>query len=335
MDLTDRIAVWQQNVNKSRICQHGLVSNNELIRKGINIIALQEPSIDANGYMLASRDWVPIYPTLHWKSNAATRAVTLIRESIKSDTWKQIDFPSCDVVVIQISGEWGKLTIANIYNDCHNNETVRLLKDFHNRNQAEITQTTSGAAHTLWVGDFNRHHPYWDNPNDGQLFTNEATDAAERLIEAVADIGLELALPSGILTHRHCVMKLWSRLDQVFISDCSINALISCETLPDHWGINTDHLPILMVLNLKAEHVEEQEIPNFCDVDWEEFQKELSTQLDKTAAPSPITTQLQLDQACESLTKAMQRTIEFRVPTAIITPKSQRWWTKELTQLRQ
>ena len=334
MDLTDRIAVWQQNVNKSRICQHGLVSNNDLIRKGINIIALQEPSIDANGYTLASKDWVPIYPTLHRKSNAATRAVTLIRESIKSDTWKQIDFPSCDVVVIQISGEWGKLTIANIYNDCHNDETVRLLKDFHNRNQAEITQTISGTAHTLWVGDFNRHHPYWDDPSDGRLFTNEATDAAKRLIEAVADIGLELALPSGIPTHRHSVTKLWSRLDQVFISDCSINALISCETQPDHWGVNTDHLPILTVLNLKAEHVVEQEIPNFRDVDWEEFQKELSTQLDKIPAPSTITSQSQLNRACESLTKALQRTIEFQVPTATITPKSKRWWTKELTQLR-
>ena len=330
----DRIAVWQQNVNKSPICQHGLISNNELVRKGIDIIALQEPSIDADGYMLASRDWIPIYPTLHRKSDKATRAVTLIRESIKSDSWKQIDFPSCDVVVIQIKGVWGKLTITNIYNDCHNDETVRLLADFHSRNQAGLTQSSNSAAHTLWVGDFNRHHPCWDKPNNRRLFTNEAIEVAEKLIEVIADAGLELALPNGTPTHRHNVTKLWSSLDQVFISDHSINALISCNVQPDHWGVNTDHLPILTELSLSVEHTAEQEIPNFRNVDWEEFQKELSTQLDKTAVPSPITTQSQLNQACESLTKALQRTIEFQVPTTNISPKSKHWWTKELTLLR-
>jgi hypothetical protein len=65
MELKEHIAIWQQNVNKLRICQHNLISNNELVSKGINIIALQEPAIDANGYTLALRDWMPIYPTPH------------------------------------------------------------------------------------------------------------------------------------------------------------------------------------------------------------------------------------------------------------------------------
>ena len=224
---------------------------------------LQELTIDANGYTLASRDWIPIYPTLHRKTDATTRAVTLIRETIKTDSWKQIDFPSNNVVAIQFKGEWGKLTIINIYNDCHSDETVHLLSDFHYRNQTTQAQSSNGTAHTLWVGDFNRHHPCWDDPSDGRLFTNEAIEVAEKLIEVIADAGLELALPNSTPTHRHSVTKLWSSLDQVFISDHSINTLISCETLPDHWGINMDHLPILTVLNLSAEHVEEQEIPNF------------------------------------------------------------------------
>jgi endonuclease/exonuclease/phosphatase family metal-dependent hydrolase len=295
MDLTDRIAVWQQNVNKSRICQHGLVSNATLVRKGIDVIAIQEPSIDANGYTLASKDWIPIYPTPHRKTDATTRAVTLIRESIKSDIWEQIDFPSPDVVVIQFKGTWGKLLIVNIYNDCHSDETLRLLTEFHNRNRAEAAQPNGGATHIMWVGDFNRHHPHWDDPRDGRLFTNEATEAAEKLIVTLADLGLELALPSGTPTHRHHVTKLWSRLDQVFITDHSINALITCETQPDHWGVNTDHLPILTVLDLKVEHAAEQEIPNFRNVDWEEFQRKLSIQLDKTTAPSTITSQSQLN----------------------------------------
>ena len=45
-----------------------------------------------------------------------------------------------------------------------------------------------------------------------RLFTDEATLAAQVLIEAVAETGLELALPRGTLTHCHSVTKCWSRL---------------------------------------------------------------------------------------------------------------------------
>jgi endonuclease/exonuclease/phosphatase family metal-dependent hydrolase len=223
MDLMQHVAIWQQNVNKSRICQHNLISNNELVRKGINIIALQEPAIDANGFTLASKDWTTIYPTLHRKTDKGTRAVTYIRASIKSDSWRQLDFPSNDVTVVQINGEWGKLTIVNVYNDCHNDETIHLLTDFHSRNWTELSQANGNAAHILWLGDFNRHHPYWDDPRDTRLFTGSTAEAAEKLIEALADTGLELALLSGIPTHKYNVTKRWSRLDQVFISDHSEN----------------------------------------------------------------------------------------------------------------
>jgi exonuclease III len=334
MEMTQNVKIWQQNVNKSRACQHNLLSNNHLINEGINIIALQEPAIDPQGFTIAARDWVPVYPPLHRKTEKTTRAITFVRADLSSDSWKQMDFPSTDVTVIQIKGEWGKLTIFNVYNDCENDETVRLLAEFHRKYQNEIEQTGVGTAHVLWLGDFNRHHPYWDDPNDVRLFTNEATSAAEKLIEAIAEAGLDLALPSGIPTHKHNATKKWSRLDQVFISDHSENALITCDTQPDQWGINTDHLPILTVMNLCAETEEACEFPNFREVDWGEFRKELSTQLDKLPIAAPIGSQSQLDSACDSLTKAIQRTIDRKVPTSTITPKSKRWWTKELTQLR-
>jgi len=330
MELTQNIKIWQQNVNKSRMCQHNLLSNNQLVREGINIIALQEPAIDPQGYTLAAKDWMIIYPST---TKNVPRAVTLIRANLSSDSWRQLDFPLADVTAIQIKGGWGKLTILNVYNDCGNDKTVRLLSEFHHRNRAELEQTVNGEAHILWLGDFNRHHPYWDDPNDIRLFTSEATSTAEKLIEAVADAGLELALPSGTPTHRHNITKKWSRLDQVFLSDHSKNKIITCDTQPDQWGINTDHLPILTVMNLCTDTVEADEIPNFREVDWGEFCKELSVQLEKLPPAALIDSQTQLDTSCASLTKAIQRTIDSQVPMMTIMSKSKRWWTKELTQL--
>ena len=75
MELMQHVAIWQQNVNKSHIHQHNLISNNELIRKGINFVTLQEPAIDTNRYTVASKDWTTIYPTLHCKTDKGTRAI--------------------------------------------------------------------------------------------------------------------------------------------------------------------------------------------------------------------------------------------------------------------
>jgi|SRR5712671_1596435 len=96
-----------------------------------------------------------------------------------------------------------------------------------------------------------------------RLFMSEATKAAGKLIEAVADVGLELALLSGTPMHEHSITKQWSRLDQVFLSDISSGMLIYCDTLPGERGINMDHLPILTELNLEVDTSEAEHIPNF------------------------------------------------------------------------
>ncbi len=140
---------------------------------------------------------------------------------------------------------------------------IRLLTEYHRRNKNSLERATTGEAHVVWLGDFNRHHPYWDNPEDMRLFTTEATKATSKLIEAVADVGLELALPSGTPTHKHSVTKQWSRLDQVFLSDILSRMLIFCDTLPGERGINTDHLSILTELNIEVDTTVPEHIPNF------------------------------------------------------------------------
>jgi hypothetical protein len=86
-------------------------------------------------------------------------------------------------------------------------DTINLLTDYHHRHSEVLEHTTIGKAHTMWIGDFNRHHPLWDSPTNMQLFTNTATEAAEKLIEVVTDAGLELALSNSIPMHKHNITK--------------------------------------------------------------------------------------------------------------------------------
>jgi hypothetical protein len=83
-----------------------------------------------------------------------------ISTSLDTNTWKQLLFPSPDVVVVQLTGDYGKCTLINIYNDCKHNNTLETLGKYL---ETEIRQIRPSAHdHMIWLGDFNRHHPLWE-----------------------------------------------------------------------------------------------------------------------------------------------------------------------------
>jgi hypothetical protein len=187
----------------------------------------------------------------------------------------------------------------------------------------------------MWIGDFNRHHLHWDNPTNSRLFTRTAIRDVEILISTIAELGLNLALPSGIPMHLHNVTKKWTRLDQVFISEDHLDSIITCEVLSNTPGINTDHLLILTTLDLDLARAPANPLKNFRNVDWEEFENELAGKLDGHAPPSHIRTPGELNNACSRLMEAIQDTINSKVPTSSVGVKAKKWWMKELKKLRQ
>ncbi|KAG2038459.1 hypothetical protein BDR03DRAFT_813584, partial [Suillus americanus] len=80
-----------------------------------DIVTLQEPFIDTLGNTKATPDWNIIYPTHRFMQGTRSRAITLIHKRMDTNNWRQIPYPSSDVVVIQIQGIFGKLTLFNIY----------------------------------------------------------------------------------------------------------------------------------------------------------------------------------------------------------------------------
>jgi hypothetical protein len=82
-------------------------------------------------------------------------------------------------------------------------------------------------------------------------------------------------------THIHNVTKRWTRLDQVFLSDHSLDLLITCDTQLDKQGICTDHLPIVTELNVTAAISPNEEHYNFREVDWATFNTSLGQRLSK------------------------------------------------------
>jgi len=285
---------------------------------------------------IAARDWVVIYPTTHKNDTAKTRSIILIRSNLITEDWEQLEFESGDVTAIKLKGEWGQLVIVNVYNDCVHNETIKELARYHSGHRESIFGKGEDMEkyHAIWLGDFNRHHPCWDATKNNVLFTNEALEQAEYLIHTLVDLGMDLVLPSGKPTHEHNVTKRWSRLDQVFATEHTLEIITACKTLPDQQGPNTDHFPILMEVDLITKRAPLQTIRNFKDVDWERFQEKLANKIQKWGVSSIIKTQSELDLECTRLTEALQKTIEEVVLQIRLGPQCRRWWTKELAGMR-
>ena len=111
--------------------------------------------------------------------------------------WIMLDIPDTNnITVIQMKGPYRKVSIFNIYNDCTHSRNETILQRYIKKNANTILGTKN--HHMIWAGDFNRHHPLWDNNKDTYLFTQQAIRAAEGLIELIAMFNLDMALPKKI-----------------------------------------------------------------------------------------------------------------------------------------
>jgi hypothetical protein len=95
------LKIWQQNLNVSLITQQFLLNGPEV--EHWNLYALQEPHMNRTGNTFCPNQFYPIYPSTKFTDEASRyRTVTLISKKINTNNWRQIPFPSKDVVIIQL-----------------------------------------------------------------------------------------------------------------------------------------------------------------------------------------------------------------------------------------
>ena len=70
----------------------------------------------------------------------------------------------------------------------------------------------------LWCGDFNRHHPLWDEDWNCHLFTASALQVVGRLLEKITDHNICMILPKDIPTLEAKSTKNWSQPNNIFCS---------------------------------------------------------------------------------------------------------------------
>ena len=91
---------------------------------------------------------------------------------------------------------------------------------------SDLTEAMEEEGEHVVMGDFNLHHPMWNNPG---RFTYHAM--ADRLLEAMAVKNMELGLPEKSTTWHSRGHE--SAIDLVFLSEKSFQMMTRCEVRTD------------------------------------------------------------------------------------------------------
>jgi len=298
-----------------------------------DVVAIQEPALNHHtGLTIANLHWRVLYLTHKFTENAAPRAATLINTKLSTNNWEQIPFLSRDVVIAQFRGAHGTCMLFNVYNDGTHNRTLEELGQYLTVNIEKVCP--SQGDHVFWLGDFNSHHPMWDEEQNSHLFTAAALDASQKLLNLLADFGMVQTLPKDMPTLQSSSTGNWTRPDNVFCMDHSEEIVVSCTTDPGQRGPKTDHIQVLTELNLEVPVAPETNIQNYRAVNWKEFEEHLNKALAQLPPPGPLVTEEDFQRTARSIDLALRDTVEEHVPKSKPCPHTRRWWTKELTDLR-
>ena len=319
----NRLRILQINLNKSERAHLDII--NEKVSNNYDIILIQEPYSTVFNAIRTPTNFRPIFPIHRLQNQEPIRSVIWVNKMLNTGSWTGLDIPGTnDITAMQLKGQYGKVSIFNVYNDCTHSRTEATLRRYIYDHANSILASEN--HHMLLMGDFNRHHPLWDDDKDTHLFTQQASRAAEGLIGLLATYDLEMALPKGIPTLQHMVTKRYSRPDNVFNTPGLSGLITKCAVDPSVRPTSTDHFPITTNITLTQDRVAAQPSHNFREVDWDVFKQKLRTRLNLLPNPPVINTEDQLTEVTNQLTQAIQATIKENVTKSKPRPDAKRWW---------
>jgi len=98
------------------------------------------------------------------------------------------------------------------------------------------------------LGNFNIHYLMWDENHNAHLFMRGNLDAAQHLIDIIAELDLQIVLLKGIpMLHTH-IRKLHKAGQHIYSSSLT-NDVIHCNTFPNDHPARTDHFLIVIHLD--------------------------------------------------------------------------------------
>ena len=298
-----KLHIWQQNTHKLHYAQQYII--NTANSEEWNVIAIQEPWLDKLNNARGSTYWCIIYPSNHLLDDTPhTCSILMINTNIAIDMYTQMTISNNDITAIHFNGEFGHLSLFNIYNDCTHNDSLSSLSIYLSSSH-HIAQPTLN-NHMIWLGDLNCHHPLWEPETNWHLdFSDVAIQPLLNLLDAY---DMDLALPPGIPTYETATHN-WTHPDNVWHLHHNSDPIISCNTDPHICPPKANHLPIITVIELPIARTSSPPSHDFHSIDFVEFNTMLKAHLDRESPATLINSKEEFDEKVDSLTSIIQQTI--------------------------
>ncbi|KAJ1301816.1 hypothetical protein OPQ81_009044 [Rhizoctonia solani] len=279
-----KLSIWQLNTNKSNDVQTAFAHDPDA--QNATVVAIQEPYLDHLGSSHSPPGWTPLYPSQHGKKNQPrSRSFLAVNPHLSSNVWEQVPCPSSNVTALKIQTPAGSILICNVYNPCNDNTPLPHVSSLLRAHHSQV----------IMLGDFNQHHPDWDESCNAHLFTSSALDLAQPLLDLISNAPLMMALPRDTPMLQSTSSKNFMRPDNVFMSAPLAKTLISCDTAPSSHPPCTDHFPIVTILDLAVSEAPNINKPNFKKTNWLHFQQVLTDLLEQLPVPRRIVSQEEID----------------------------------------
>ena len=289
--------------------------------------------IDQTPAISGHPSWNMVMPTAINQSsriNHSFRSFIAVNKRITQ--YSQVPVASPDIAAITINTPIGVILLVSSYVPKHHYKpTSEALLSEHLSHLRQCIHHTAQlhqgqSVHLMLNGDYNRHDPLWGGPST-RLYHGTSGD---QIITFMQEQSIQNIVPQGTITYEHRAGTGDSTIDLFLCSDVLVHRLSKCGIFTIDHG--TDHKPIFTEFDVQMSILPSLPLrPNFAKADWDRVRSEARRVL--PVFPTCETPD-SIDSAVLAFHDIIKGVVAATVPVARPFPNAKRWWTSELTTLR-
>ena len=323
------LRIIQANVAKMPGVHQGMLNDKNLAEA--TLLLIQEPSCWLN-----NGDTVLTSPNHHAHfSRILPSKVEPRRFPIRSLIWahnetrtQQIPVASADITAVLLQSPDRPILAVSVYIPPGSGQEAALelstaIQLIHDA-VASATEQVGYRPELVLAGDFNRHDQLWGGDH---IALSRRQGEAEAIINMMQDLDLQSTLSRGTITYE--AYQGESTIDLMLVSSSLAQNYVYCKPLETDYG--SDHRPIETLFELSIDVEPQQRRRAFRSTDWQQLRESVKEHLET----HPIDTAQGVNEIMQQIDDLVQEGVRKHVPWAKPSLYGKRWWTTELTQLRQ
>lgn len=329
--------ILQLNTGRKREVYWSLFNSGDMV--DADVLFITEPYIfrnpvDNTPAVSGHRDWTILLPNA---INTQARWDHAFRSFLafhnRLNTFSQVHVDSSDITAAILKLDSLSILLISSYvpNSVNRRESQEQLHTHLNELSQVIQQAKADSTVPLEIliaGDFNRHDPLWGGTRVAS--SQQGLGSADDLLTFLLRWGLESMIPAGTITFENLGGVGESTVDLCLCTAPLSDRLIRSGIFTSDHG--SDHKPILTELQLDVPYYRPKNTRlNFSKADWDIIRGLVQGSLqDPTPCPDAAT----LEQQAGYFSNEIQSILKRSIPISRPFPSAKRWWTRELTILR-